>query len=108
MIFNDRSCYYCEKSEKLYYDFSYEYDCLDKVYVMNIREFDDSFKNEIIEELQSIYLTQDEMFRLSSYETYPSSFLTPSALRIVNGNVKYLKPGFDVSEKEILYNLFFN
>ena len=108
IIFNDNNCYYCEKSERLYYDFSYEYNCLDKVYSMNIREFDESFKNEINLELKNVYLSQDEKFRLSSYEEYPFSFLTPSALRVVNGAIKYIKPGFDISEKEILYNLFFN
>lgn len=108
IIFNDHSCYYCEKSEKLYYDFAYEYQCLDKVFVMNVRTFDDSFKEELNNQVKNAYSSQDDMFKLSSYEEYPSSFLTPSALRYVNGNIKYVKPGFSINEKDTLLHLFFD
>lgn len=104
IIVESDSCTACAYAEKYYYLFQYENN-YQTFYSLKENEISHEQKKEFIKDIANVYENQKEEFKHPYYEKYPQdNFLTPTAVRFVNGNIKSVYLGISKNDVNAFHN----
>ena len=95
-IFTSNKCIACENAESLFFQFAYEYNY--RFVDIDINNLTSEQEQNIVQNLQKCYSSQEKEFVDENCETYPNYFLTPTTVRFRTGDMKYVKLGFNQND----------
>lgn len=95
-IFTSNKCIACENAESLFFQFAYEYNY--RFVDIDINNLTPEQEQNIVQNLQKCYSSQEKEFVDENYETYPNYFLTPTTVKFRTGDMKYVKLGFNQND----------
>lgn len=108
-IISSKNCSACVANEKYYElfekEFNYDYFySLEENYLSTSNEEVQSF----LQDINYVYKNQKKELKHPSYDEYPTEyFLTPTALRFINGELKYVYLGFNRNNVNAFYDFCF-
>lgn len=104
VIIESDSCSACVYAEKYYYLFQHENE-YKSFYSLKENEISSEQKKDFIKEISSVYDNQKEEFKHPYYDNYPQdNFLTPTAVRFVEGKIKSVYLGISKNDVNAFYN----